>query len=194
MERVDSALVEASPTSVVEVRESPIGGKGCFALRPIAKGETIHILSGELLTGDEIDRRIISGKARPDDELQIDEDLFYQLDTPSYFFNHSCDPNGGIRNRSELFALRNIAEGEELTYDYATTVGTEIAPSWLLVNNNWVMECNCKSETCRGEIRPVTSIPENTLHRYFKIGAFPNFIRNQLMSRNPSLSPAVFGI
>lgn len=171
----------------VEVRESGVAGKGCFATKPIREGETIHILGGELLTGPEIDQRIIAGEERPDDELQIGENLFFALDNPSYFFNHSCEPNGGIRGASELFALRDIEEGEEITYDYATTVGVERDPSWLLGNNDWIMACECGSEKCRGEIKPVTSIPEKTLDNYVKRGALPIFIRQQLLQLAPSL-------
>lgn len=171
----------------VELRESGVAGKGCFATKPIKEGETIHILRGELLTGPEIDKRIIAGEERPDDELQIGENLFFALDNPSYFFNHSCDPNGGIRGASELFALRDIEEGEEITYDYATTVGVKRDPSWLLGNNDWIMSCRCGSEKCRGEIKPVTSIPENTLDNYIKHGAIPAFIRQQLSQITPWL-------
>ena len=175
-----SAVIEAVQRQIVAVKESAVSGKGCFALRPIKQGQTIHILSGELLTGDEVDRRIITGQARVDDELQIGDDQFLALDSPSYFFNHSCNPNGGIRNESELFALKDIAEGEELTYDYSTTVGIEKQPGWLLTNNNWTMECNCGSGICRKQIQAVTSITEITLQRYEKLGALPEFIKRQL--------------
>jgi len=193
MEMVDSATdIETRLSSMVEVRESRIGGKGCFALKPIKQGEIIHLLSGELLAGNEVDTRIISGQSRPDDELQIDDDLFLALDEPSYFFNHSCEPNGGIRNKSELFALRDIDAGEELTYDYATTVGIEKAPGWILKNNDWSMECRCGAESCRREIKPVTSVPEETLQRYLNVQAFPDFIKRQLASSLPSLNTAIF--
>lgn len=175
-----STTLEAPKDALVEVRDSDVSGKGCFATRPIKKGETIHVLRGEVLTGPEIDQRIIGGQARPDDELQIGENLFFALDNPSYFFNHSCEPNGGIRGVSELFALRDIEEGEELTYDYATTVGVKRDPSWLLGNNDWVMECRCESEKCRGEIKPVTSIPAERLETYARNSAFPDFIKLQL--------------
>lgn len=170
METVNSAVaIETRRTPVFEVRDSQIGGKGCFASRPIKQGEVIRILSGEPLVGKDVDNRILSGESRPDDELQIGDDLFFALDETSYFFNHSCDPNGGIRNVSELFALRDIVEGEELTYDYATTVGIEKAPGWILGNNDWSMDCRCRAEGCRKEIRPVTTIPEKNPSKVFKV-------------------------
>lgn len=52
--------------------------------------------------------------------------------------NHSCDPNlgwcGGL-----LVSLRDVAEGEELTYDYATATSD---PQFLL-------RCHCPSYRCR---------------------------------------------
>jgi hypothetical protein len=178
--------VEAPPNSLVEVRDSAVAGKGCFTTKPIRKGETIHFLRGDMLTGPEVDKRILNGEVRPDDELQIGENLFFALDSPSYFFNHSCEPNGGIRGASELFALRDINKGEEVTYDYATTVGVKRDPSWLLGNNDWNMSCQCGSEKCRGEIKPVTSIPAETLDNYVKHGALPGFVKFQLLELVPT--------
>lgn len=58
MERTNSApVVESRQTPGVEVRNSSIGGKGCFATRPIYQGETIHVLTGELLNGQEVDKK-----------------------------------------------------------------------------------------------------------------------------------------
>jgi hypothetical protein len=189
MEKVSEVpIIEALQRPTIEVRDSSIGGKGCFTNQPIRQGETIHVLSGELLEGNEIDQRILDGVSQPDDELQIGENQFLALDNLSYFFNHNCEPNAGIRGQSELFALREIADGEEITYDYATTVGVKREPSWLLGNNDWIMTCNCEAETCRGEIRPFTSIPETILKKYVNFGALPNFIRSQLLTVNPSLA------
>jgi hypothetical protein len=68
--------------------------------------------------------------------------------------NHSCDPNLWWAG-DELVALRAIAAGEELTYDYATdgSVGV-LGPGALL-------RCNCGSMRCRGLIEAADrDIPE----------------------------------
>jgi SET domain-containing protein len=62
------------------------------------------------------------------------------------FINHSCNPNletqkvrVGSETRVGLFALRDIAVGEELTYDYQFAYfGSE---PW---------KCLCRSSNCRG--------------------------------------------
>jgi uncharacterized protein len=56
--------------------------------------------------------------------------------------NHSCEPNCEPTEedgRIYLFALRDIAAGEELTYDYNLTN-----------SNDREMPCPCDSSQCRG--------------------------------------------
>lgn len=130
--------------------KSRLGGLGIFATEDIQKGETIRVLSGKHLTGKEVDDKIISKKAFPDDEFQIDDDDFLELDKFSYHFNHSCDPNAGIRGKSELFAIKDIKKNDEIFYDYSTTVGVNKPRNWLLSNLDWSMDCKCNTGKCRG--------------------------------------------
>jgi len=37
------------------------------------------------------------------------------------FSNHSCEPNIGVQGQIVFVAIRDIAAGEELTHDWATT-------------------------------------------------------------------------
>jgi len=57
------------------------------------------------------------------------------------YLNHSCDPNcevDEIKGRVWLFAIRNIAAGEELVWDYNLYDDDDPAP------------CHCGSSKCRG--------------------------------------------
>lgn len=179
MERIVTAL-EADPKSPFEIRESSISGSGCFATKAIHKGDMIRTLVGEAVSGFELDKRITSGELILGMDLQIKDDSFLLLDSPDIYFNHSCEPNAGIRGENELFAIKDISEGEEITFDYSTTIGINREPSWLFDNDDWTMQCNCDGEACRGMIGPASSIPEASLRAYFEAGALPNFIRNQL--------------
>lgn len=152
------------------VKESELGGKGCFATENINKGEKITELVGETVQRNEINKRITEGIEVIDDPLQIAEDLFVDLDKPSRFFNHNCDPNAGIKGKNELFALKNISKGEEIAFDYSTTVGKDI---------KWFMSCKCDSKNCRKKIGNVLTIPKNDLEEYKKKGVLPNFIKMQ---------------
>ncbi len=56
--------------------------------------------------------------------------------------NHSCAPNAGLRFADDgvfLVAVRAIAPGEEIAWDYSTT----------LRESNWHMICQCKAPDCR---------------------------------------------
>ncbi len=61
----------------------------------------------------------------------------------SAFLNHSCDPNcetDEVEERIWIVALRDIAAGEELVYDYNLYDGDPDDPS----------PCYCGAANCRG--------------------------------------------
>ena len=57
---------------------------------------------------------------------------------PERYINHSCNPNSYTNKRRDI-AMRNIKEGEEITSNYSIN-GID----------NWEMNCNCGSKSCRG--------------------------------------------
>ncbi len=146
-------------------------GRGVFARECVRRGAVIMIMKGELLTDKEADELIESNKLRLDDPLQVAEDLYIILDRIPYFFNHSCEPNAGIRKQNELFALRAIESGDEITYDYATVV---------CAHSRWMMHCRCGSSLCRKEIRNFRSLPPALLATYKRSDALPSFIKKEI--------------
>ena len=157
--------------SKVIVKGSRLEGNGSFAKTNIPKGELITEFLGERFTRDEIHKRIIEGMERLDDPLQIGDDLFIDIDNNALFINHSCDPNSGIKGENQLYAIRNIEKGEEITFDYSTTVGKNI---------DWIMDCKCGSNNCRGKIGNIMSVPKERIEYYKKAGVLQDFIREQL--------------
>ncbi len=135
-----------------EFKQSRIG-LGAFATEEIASGETIMFFTGEIMNTKDLLRQLGSGGFRRDDPLQIEEDLYILVDKNSLYFNHSCDPPAAVRGYNELFAMRAIQVGEELTFDYSTVVG------FSAFNSNWSMNCECGSSKCRKTIRSIQSIP-----------------------------------
>ena len=124
-----------------EVRESPIHRRGLFAKQAIAAGEVVAVKGGYVLTKQEwatLERQL--GPA----EIQISEELFIaptgeeQREGCMLYTNHSCDPNIAIQGQIVFVAMRDIAPGEELTHDWATTDDLD-----------YVIECNCGSPNCR---------------------------------------------
>jgi hypothetical protein len=118
--------------------------KGLFASRPFAKGELLVVWGSRIITGAEL------AALAPEKRhwmIQIDEDLF-QLTEPDNiggadYVNHSCDPNAGILGHIALVALRPIATGEEICFDYGTTDSTRYCE----------FQCWCGSPNCRGWVK-----------------------------------------
>jgi len=169
---VNNSTKDIQNTSKTEIRTSAISGKGKFAKQKIMFGEYITTLSGELVHSDPditsvCDKFGVSG----DDPLQIDDEQFLVLDHESKTINHSCNPNAGLRNKSDLYAIREINADEEITYDYSTTSGT---------NDTWTMNCGCNTEVCRKTIGNVLTIPASIMAKYIALDALPMFIRKQI--------------
>jgi hypothetical protein len=64
------------------------------------------------------------------------------------FINHSCDPNceSVIEGRRVFIdAIRDIAPGEELAYDYQIQRDADDPP-----DIDEIFACRCGAETCRG--------------------------------------------
>ncbi len=131
----------------IEIKNSPLQGKGMFALKQIKKGEVVVIwgLKEWYTTKEEAEN------AAKDDMIVeiLDDDLFTlddvdkREDDPTHFMNHSCDCNVWFEDEVTLVARRDIETGEELTLDYALRETTdEWIPSWT---------CGCKSSLCRGK-------------------------------------------
>jgi SET domain-containing protein len=128
----------------VEVRSSPIAGRGLFASAPIPAGTVVSRLGGRLLTGAEL-RKSLAEPGRPYvDTIMVGEDRHLVLPPrrPNGYGNHGCDPNLWWTGPYELAARRDIAAGEELTNDYATSTAEP----------DFNMACACGSPLCRGVV------------------------------------------
>jgi hypothetical protein len=67
------------------------------------------------------------------------------------YMNHSCDPSCYYHMRSitvkDVFTLRDLAAGDELTHDYAATAVDQFAG-----RSTWTLACGCGSPDCRGVV------------------------------------------
>jgi SET domain-containing protein len=128
----------------LEVRQSPIDGKGCFATAFFPKGKKIAEYTGELISRREVARRVRTRRKHRICAL----DRYWSLDgarggNGTHYINHCCEPNSYMRiTRGHLifFALRDILPGEEITCDYISTHHPDDYP------------CRCKAARCRGTI------------------------------------------
>lgn len=143
-----------SSTRSWTVRSSSIHNRGIFARKDIAKDDPIIEYLGEKITKAESQRRGDALHAKSIKTGGAAVYIFtlnkrYDLDgakgrNPARYINHSCAPNCEAyigRGRIWIHALRDIKEGEELTYNYGFDVDTwEDHP------------CRCGSERCIGYI------------------------------------------
>ncbi|VVB78337.1 SET domain protein [uncultured archaeon] len=155
---------------------SNISGKGLFAQKEIKKGETICFMEGDLIDIDEMIGRIDNGFEKGSDPLGVDHEMYIDLDEPYRSANHSCDPNSFLRGRNELIALKDIKPGEEITFDYSTTMDDnrkKIEDSGGIL---WTMKCKCGSKNCRKIVDQFRTLPLERQRYYIKNKSAPDFI------------------
>ena len=128
----------------VWVRKSRIAGLGLFAAQPLKPGTRILPYIGEKITKDESTKRLTQGNAYIftfNDRYDIDGKV---LRNTARYINHSCDPNCEVHKTQRtlwIVALRDIQEGEELTYNYGYELDDETPHA-----------CTCGADNCCGYI------------------------------------------
>ena len=161
----------------LEIRKSNISGKGVFAKKLIKKGEKICFMEGEEVSVEECIRRIKEGIEKDGDFLQVDNEKYIDMKESNRCINHSCNPNAFIRGKNELVALKDINKGEEIAYDYSTTMWEdkdEIKKE--LGTDAWTMKCKGGSKNCRKIIDQFYLLPKDLQKYYIKNKLAPDFI------------------
>jgi uncharacterized protein len=123
------------------IRSSSIHAAGCYTTRAIKKGKRVCEYDGPRFSKDEADERYADRDitylfSSGDDKTVIDG-----FGT-AMFINHSCNPNcesETVDGRVFITAIRNIAAGEELTYEYN-----------LYDSDDDEQNCYCGAKKCRG--------------------------------------------
>jgi SET domain-containing protein len=127
-----------------QIKRSRIHGRGLFARSPLPRRRKIGELAGKIIS-----ERAARRKARTLDCIKIVEfgdgwALDATIESNEFqYVNHSCRPNTflrSFRHRVEVYTLRDIAPGEELTCDYGET------------QHEGALPCRCGAEGCRGAL------------------------------------------
>jgi SET domain len=147
---------------------SPLG-KAVVARKSFPKGAMLMPFVGPRFRASEV----VGDKQGLGDRLmQIDKDLFVG---PSGgfddFVNHSCNPNAGLRFFDEsiqLIALRDIQPGEEISWDYSTT----------LSGSDFFLNCACGDDACRGVIGDFRFLEPELQNRYREMDIVAPYLRN----------------
>ena len=151
---VSNATVAAEPatSNLLIVRDSAVHGRGVFAARAIAKGACIIEYTGRRVpwssVSDDPDDPRTYFFGVEDGTVVIDPEVG---GNEARWINHSCAPNcEAIEDedgRVFIYALRNIAAGEELFYDYQLEIDEPVTPK-----TAGESPCFCGSANCRGTL------------------------------------------
>jgi hypothetical protein len=121
----------------VTLEQSGIQGKGVFTIRPFQKNEVVLQIDDSHIITDE------STLTKEDWEYNADffDGKIVIMQEPERCINHSCDPNSFVKiieGTRFILARRDIAKGEEITYDYSING-----------DNDGTFPCHCGSKRCR---------------------------------------------
>lgn len=122
-----------------EARPAGDKGWGSFAREEIAAGETVAAFGGWVVPMSVLATLSHDRQSR---SIQVDDDLYLVADEtpePGDMLNHSCEPNCGLLGQMLLVAMRDIAPGEELSFDYAMCDASDYDE----------FRCQCGAATCR---------------------------------------------
>jgi SET domain-containing protein len=142
-----------SLNDAIWVQSSDVHGKGVFAARHMAAGETVIEYVGEVISMAEAIAR------HPHDPQDPNHTFYFQRDdervivavrdgNDSKWINHSCRPNcepEEVDGRIFIKTRRPVFRGEELTFDYGL-VSDEPLTEELKARYT----CRCGAAKCRG--------------------------------------------
>jgi uncharacterized protein len=132
--------------AALQIRESPIEGRGCFSRIPFKRGRKIAEYTGEKISNAEANRRARRRRLRIcaiDDRWSLDGS---KGGNGTHYINHSCEPNSYMKivyGHILFIALRDIQAGEEITVDYESTLHPD------------KKRCTCGARSCRGTINKI---------------------------------------
>src|SRR5262245_52828609 len=138
---------------LVEVRDSPVHGRGVFAAAFIPKGTRIIEYLGERMSHEAADARYDDHDVNDNHTFLFIVDKHTVIDAAvggndARFINHQCEGNceSVIEHRRVFIdAARDIAPGDELGYDYEIGREKDDPP-----NVDEIYACRCGSPQCRG--------------------------------------------
>lgn len=139
MERISYSYLSPK-CQVVEAPEK--GGHAVRCVEPIPAGEVIAVWGGRIV--DVAGLAALAPQYR-EHTVQVEEGLFLASIVPddaADYVNHSCAPNAGLSGQIVLVAMRNIASGEDISFDYAMTDGEPYDE----------FTCACGAPQCRGRV------------------------------------------
>lgn len=149
---------ELLPETYVKVRHSSVHGNGVFAARKIPEGARIIEYQGKRITEKQANKRFGLDPENPFHTFFFSLESGKLIDggdegNDARWINHSCEPNCEAQEdqgRVYIHALRDIARGEELNYDYGLVIDDKLTKQ---MKKDYA--CRCGSPSCRGTMLAV---------------------------------------
>ncbi|MHB1091023.1 MAG: SET domain-containing protein-lysine N-methyltransferase [Ilumatobacteraceae bacterium] len=161
-------------TTLADTRSVGAKGYGSFARTAIAQGTIVATFGGLAANRHGLANFPEERQRR---SMQIDIDLFLigpVQREPGDCINHSCAPNCGMRNATQVVAMQDIEEGAELTFDYAMSDTSDY--------DEFV--CSCSTNECRGVVRAGDWRRDDVQQRY--AGFFSPYVQRLIRSSHRS--------
>lgn len=150
-----------------KIKENSNFGKGLFATKLIKENEQILEFIGPIISLEEALQKEAAKLSYP---LQVGPKEYMDIQEPGVLANHSCSPNAGIIDDKLLVAIKDIKSGQEIVWDYSTTMDED----------NWTLECKCGCLNCRHTIKDFRHLPLETQKKYLELNIVQSFIKKLL--------------
>ena len=147
-----ATLTAPDVTDLVEVRDSPVHGRGVFARRDLARGQSLGAYGGRRLSPRQVARRDWNRELTYVFGLSDGSVIDGRVGGNALrHLNHSCAPNCGAwevagedgRLQIVIETLRRVRAGDELFIDYALDAPDAAGDEF---------PCHCGSAGCRGSM------------------------------------------
>jgi SET domain-containing protein len=149
----------------VRIAESKFG-RGVFAVKSFLVGEPILEVTGARIDVSLLDKQSWASFMERAEPVQVDSFEYIEPELPGRLVNHSCDPNAGLRPDLVLIAIKPIMPGDEIFFDYSTTMDEDY----------WTMDCLCGVASCRKVIEDFRKLPADTQRKYCEANVVQEFI------------------
>ena len=152
----------------VDVRSSGRAGYGIYLAEPVRRGDLLVVFGGSATPGH-VFRQLPADRQRR--SLQVADDVYLVTEPERAMgdcVNHSCDPTAVFEGQISLVARRDLAIGEQITFDYATS------DSWPYDE----FECECGEDLCRSKVTGEDWMDPDLQRRY--AGNFSTYLQRKI--------------
>lgn len=154
---VQGVINKALDRGFTEVKKSAIAGNGLFAKKIIPSGTRIIEYEGERVLKINVENDLANGITSGIYLMNLNEKEAIDGErngNDARFINHHCNPNCTVYFFNEIpfvYALKDIPEGEELSFDYKLSAYNK-EKKLTLAEQKEVSPCFCNAANCRSTL------------------------------------------